>query len=393
MRILPSALAFTALALALGCASEPVPTVSEGAVTQRTWGFWAGTGPQLLVLAVDDGPSARAEALREAFVTKELRPMLRRFAQLPTSPKRASEWWPLDVTVVVVHPSQPTNLALALHRLHVSDVDDDAFEAWAASIAADVRAHVAAPGARYAPIERAVDAERVTTGWRLPEGDAEAKAVAELPDFGIQAFAYVTTRDDDGAEPPTAFLPPPRAWWEVAVRHDCDSPPLPRFAQIDRWAKAELSLAALGCPVDASSRSADLFEGWEGTSPQGRCPFWDGRRVARDPDGRAQCRLVFTAPRVECTSARGWMDPRGSDGVRTPTWNADGNRVCEVRLLGGAAADGCARGTVALDAGWCIEPGTASTGTASCDPLGFTRNALPSDVTAAVLELQCDLTR
>jgi hypothetical protein len=352
----------TALSVLGACGSSTVPrdlpseTLTHFVLAERS-------APSVIVLVVDDAPTADAAALR-ATVTAGLRTDLRR-AEGPGCDPAA--WIPSDVRVFVVLPSAAGNRilgpsdapALSLHTERRSLADADAL---VDAIQVVLDGSVAGTTAAFRPIDAVNDVLALVRGDRAPTTVTEQQLVALSPFPDSLHLVVAATRDDQGSSP-------------------IDTPRLPAdhvaiFPDVAPLLTSRLGTAPVHWPADGAGLAGN---GLFGTANDvGTCSrdthLCASRPIRQRLDGAAECLVIAhqrdaTAP---CDGQRGWIDPADDDGVRRPRVTSNGGRderACEVSQLAGAAGVAC-RETTACEgcgSGYCltVAPDVAKT----CAPL------------------------
>lgn len=356
------ALLGTALSVLGACSSSNVPpdlpseSVTRFVLAERST-------PSVVVLVVDDAPTADAAALR-AVVTAGLRTDLRR-AEGPGCDPAA--WMPGDVRVFVVLPSASGNRilgpsdapALSLHTERRSPADAHAL-ADAVQVALDSR--LASPSDTFRPIDAVNDVLGLVWGTRAPTSATEEDLVSlsAFPD-SLQ-LVVAATRDDEGSSPGTA---PRLPAGHVAI--------VPEVAPL---LTSRLGASPVHWPGDAAGLAGKGLFGPvnDADTCSQHTRLCTSRPIRRLSDGTAECVVIAhrgdaAAP---CDGPRGWIDPADDDGVRRPRITSIAGREersCEVSQLIGAAGVAC-RETTACEgcgSGYCltVAPGVAKT----CAPL------------------------
>jgi hypothetical protein len=385
--------------------SGGVPEVTvSGSALQFTDDRSVWSGKVVLVLTVDDEPTADAASLR-TLATGSLRPTLEQYFEqalplLDTDVARA------DLRVVVVHPSiagsgravGPGDApALSLVTDDASIAQVDAVADAASSI---IEGAVAPPGARYAPLDSTALTVQLLSGRRPPADAHEASLVSWLGvPSAATAVIIVTSQDDPGAGGVSAeasFSPPPST--EVSL---ISALPTGQDACLHR-APSRLALWATAAGAELTEYDTEcadevMFLEQDGLG-NGLIADGDGwclPPVASRPDGSAACVMDVTlSGEAPCAAYPGMLDPLASDGTRQPRVTAAdagdlaSGRVCEMSELAGAAADLCRTSATCTGCGpgWCQ---TAPTNGCAGGFLRFVQGILP--VAPIELHVVCDL--
>jgi hypothetical protein len=305
--------------------------------------------------------------------------------------------------VFVVHPSN-TGAALFVGPLDDPDLAVTTVRSAPEDLerlAARVAREVERPGVASTrnPLLEATDrAYRLLLRQRPPDDAREARIVASMPPAWDRIWVSIASRrDDESPLAPEAYVLPPIKrshirGTELALVQDCQQVPDGR-PRLSRWAAA---------------RSAEVLK-WQRCDPltdSSHYPlvsrsFADGgfspsRPVLRDADGSAACSFVFSAEGIQtCDISRGWLDPRGADGVRRPRSDEMQRRVCEIAQLRGAALEAC-RTSLACEgcgSGFCFDDRPRSIHVCAGSTPRFVGGAPPAGIGTVRMTVTCNLAR
>jgi hypothetical protein len=354
-----------------GCTADPLtgdgPSVRQIALHHRP-----ADPSGVVVLVVDDGDHAEAIALRER-LARALQDILStiRFNALAENvhwqPEDPAAPQPAAIRVVLVRPSAQGSAriarTLALAAGHT--FDDDA-RALGRDVGLALRQLSPSPRtAPYQPLDALQSTWRLLRGTR-GAGDAyEAAVVAEVPARSASMLVLVASTRDDASPGSardyasddlavTARIGVIAPFERVPNSERCEGE-LSRPSRIGTWAeRAWATATAWPCDDDAAWR-------WPfGCSPHRERIYCYDRPVANEASGRAQCAVILSLPEsAHCEETRGWLDPRGADGVRRPKiiTDAEGRRLreCEIRQLEGTALASCRTSAecAGCGSGWC----------------------------------------
>jgi hypothetical protein len=399
------------LAPACIACSAQVPQAVDGGVTQFSTSIATSGDRVVMIVAVDDGSSPEAQAIRAATVAA-LPATLQQLVNESAS-GLDTDWARADVRLVVVHPSIAGSAGASgpnddpALALITDNATPDAIAETAAAAARAIDGSVAAEGAPYALLNAAAATMDLLTGLRRPADTREEGLLASLGSFQQVALVMATSRDDGSKGGATT-----RTWWR-----DGDHPALTLLtsmhAAADGGCAGELDPSTrLGAWLAATQHgfpSADLlFPSCNDESdphtiaPEGLLPqhvIGDVNPLclpvpATTPQGAAACRLTATmSGEAPCSTQPGMLDPLDPDGVRRPRLSGDaGNaqRVCEIRALAGAEAAACSarQECSGCSAGWCT---TKIADFPECRYLRFVRGAVPR--AGATIDVTCDVAR
>jgi hypothetical protein len=383
----------------------------SGGLDQYTTELRVDAGRRVVVLAVDDGPSAAATSVRET-ATGLLRATLENRFAAGVGGGLGSDWARADLRVVVVHPSNAGSAravgpsddpGLAVVAANASTRDIDAM-ADAAGRAID--ANVAPAGAPYTLLDATARTLRLVTGARAPEDAHEADLVASLGTPEVVAFVIATSRDDEGAESvgeDAAWRPP------IAIEGSALFAPLTGAGapcsgtrapptRLGAWAAALHGTDVYTRDYDPAciDDAAELVQtGFLGAAIGEASAACFPAPLAHDADGAGAC--VVTATMDDggpCSSHPGMVDPEDADGVRRPRAVSVGargtSRVCEVRALVGEQAAACRESAACTGCGpgWC-DTRTVVEGCGGGGSFRMVHGAVPPG--AATLDLTCNL--
>ncbi len=384
------ALAGLALAAVAACgggeaAPSGVANDAPRAVAQLTadYGIYLGR-PHVMLLLVDDAPTAEGRALRE-FLAQDLRSTY----PLPDICDPA-EWRPESLQVVLISPSDPTRTQTSESNPELGLVTQNATEAeitrWQAALGDAIR-QMEAPELR--PLLALAELDHwswLLRGERTPRTELERRFRAGMPADAAFLVRLATTRDDGGTPPlddPFPYYAGEGLFWDPTdPAAPCSYVAFPRLSGRGFW----LRDACRGEPfidrrVDYSCNPGDF-------------PCLGGT-PALDSEGRAECRVLAHAYDLEeCPRWAGWANPLDGSGKRVPRsrhTEYGEERVCEVLQLEGAALDSCRTdpSCADCDAGFCFPESPRSSG---CTTLADFRFPFGADVAArGRLEITCNV--
>jgi hypothetical protein len=410
----------TSLCLALSsiaCSSGTIPGTVDGAVTQVTVDRSVGSWRAVLVLAVDDGPSMAAAAIRAA--TAQVLPATLRQLAFRTWEGLPSDWHPADVRVVVVRPSREGWDSIVSPDddpaldLVTDNASDDAIEATADAVTRLINAVPAEAGAPYSLLDTTGRALDLVAGTAAPEDAHEVRLVKSVDNPDVVALVIATSRDDESVH---AGLSP--EWWKLGPRprwfaspvlltslnanpDDCFSPidsrsHLGAWVALDRateWSfPVDVHFASCLARDDAASSLNGIFE--LNAHIESICLSF---ALATRPEGGAACRVVATLDDDSpCASHPGMLDPLDADGQRRPRTDtligiAAVGSVCEINELAGAEAIACSSmgDCSGCSPGWCATTGDPAHGCPT--DFRFVGGAVPRH--RALVHFVCDVAR
>lgn len=326
----------TLLALASGCAPEPVPgTEWEGAEAQWSGMFFTHQiQPQLWVVVVDDTPSERGRALRAA-LAEELIGYWDVWRDSDcTRGWDHARYWPEELHVLLIPSSDP---AAALHAgirpdldLHTENATSTTARSWEEAMAEAILGLESADEEPNLVMAALAFWGDLLSGARPPATAEEEAFLAGLPEDRRTIVLSYGTRDDElSISPDDVSLQ--TYGGEALLDTPCTSAAdaAPRLSQ--------LTSVRCGAPYLRPNLACDL---------RARCQY---RRPVRLDNGQVACRaLVLIDEAAECTAEAGWLDPLHADGGRAPRWQVDPEglspgryRQCEVQQLDGRARIAC----------------------------------------------------
>ncbi len=393
----------------IACSSGTIPGAVDGGVTQFTVEEVIGSEHAVLVLVVDDGPSAESEAIRSAMGRALPSTLLHLIGGNASG--LDVDWARSDLRIVVVHPSVAGSAALVgpSDDADLALVTDNATDgAITAAVGATTRAIGAATTpslAPYALLEAARRTVDLVTHARAPADAHEAAVISSLGEPDSVALVLATARDDASPVDSAAA-----GWWSGTTRPDWYAPVtvlsslstgpdlcqptldpstrLGAWVQTAREAGTRMGAVVVSPSCDEDPAGSKLLEpAVIGDSQLSCLPA----AVAADPDGRLLCRVVVTMDDdAPCAAHSGMLDPRDPDGIRRPRVDKAGlaGRVCEIQQLTGAPAVACSTtdDCSGCAAGWCVRTLPSSS---RCPHFRFVHGAVPRG--HASLEVVCDI--
>ena len=363
---------------------------------------------RVLVLAVDDEPTAAAAAIRAA-TGSALKPTIEKLFTASLS-GLDTDWLRSDLRVVIVHPStagaaravgpsDDPSVALVTENASTADV-----YALADSAARAIDGTVAAAGAPYSLLEATALTLELLAGARSPADAHEVSLLASIGNPGELALVVATSRDDASVGSVDSY-----AWWTpgppsgvafstvfsslTAGSDTCDG----ALAPSTRLAAWVVVARDAGVPFDVFGAQCEAVQetGFDELFGDGSALFCLPAPPVVRADGSPACLVSATfADDAPCASRPGMLDPMDPDGVRRPrSGSADAGppgRMCEIDELEGAAATACSETTTcaACTAGWCV---TQTLGSPSCAQgvMRFVHGAAPTG--PALLHVVCDV--
>lgn len=328
-------------------AGPPVATAQE-----EIGGRLLTEAPEVVVLVVDDAPTAEAAEVR-ARVVDSVRAGLESAWSARWggcgSPDPA-QWHPGDIRFVIARPSAPDEEALrtpvqapALAWVTQASLKEE-IDGVVKAVEGALGERLAQPGEAYRPLRAARRAADLIAGAAPPGTPDEATFAGGLPAGEQVRLVIASARDDEDATPVADLALDPAAremlvypWVVGPFEPDgsCEAAAQGGGARLFLWGMDQkVNLGAWGC-------DGGLF--WDDMLIHGH---WDcgpdchSRPVVVDDDGRAECRFFVDQPDLgQCDPARGWIDPDGEPQIVEN--GGEELRRCEIAQLTGAALDAC----------------------------------------------------
>jgi hypothetical protein len=405
MRRVP--LAWFALGALVACSAPVTPAVPAASNTQLTFDESIQVRRQVVVLIVDDEPTAEAASLRSQTDATLRHTFERQYENQATGLR--TDQLRVDLRAVVVHPSIPgsgraigpsDDPALAVVSEDGSRADADALSE---AVARDIDAVVAPPGAPYMLLDATRQTLDLVDHVRAPADAHEAALLASLGEPNSLLFAIVTSRDDGGTGPVERFawrsssllIEPPSVVSPIAGGNDPCPDAVDPALRLGQW----LASSTKYPPLVNVCNTLCLRVPFDSTVDILGAPFLDfGQQcfpapLLYGPDGRAQCLIrVTNADDAPCSTYPGMLDPRDPDGHRSPQLDpayASPARLCEIEPVPSAQTSTCSAEAACpgCDPGWCV----AAPGSRVCPSgsLRFVRGAVPRG--SATIHVACDL--
>lgn len=338
----------------VACTTEVPATVTEGSVRQITLEAQVWTRPRVFVLAVDDGDTDAARALRAQMAAAIRAGALDSAFATPLLEHDLADRAPAEGTLVLMEPTEPP--VLHAHPYRSARRTKAAQAAWAEEIASDLEQWGGRSG-RYALLDSLRTTLALLSRLRAPRSEEEARIMIDAPRYAQTETVAVTARDDEGEGNVRQYET--QAWVQVFER--TPTPRLSEWRDVPTW--------------DADNK---LF----GAVADGWLP------VPRALSA-SSCAVHIYVPSLDaCEPARGWQQP-GPDTSAPLLADSPTGRRCVVPALSAADEARCARGDEVDQPGFCFVPGSGTSKGLS-PHLRLTRDAAPLDVPFSRLVVVCD---